>query len=84
MKLCGVVLAIGNGFKPSGAVLVSLGIAVAVFGLLPGGNFFTEFLTLRGIVRRPLPRWFGRLWFVGGGALLIYWGLNAYGLLLFR
>ena len=76
MKLLGSLLAIGAGFKTSGIFLVGLGIAVTVFGLLPGSNFFTELPTLRGIVRKPLPRWFGRLWFVGAGALLIYWGLT--------
>jgi len=67
----------GNGFKASGAFLLSLGAAVIVFGLLPGADFFFEFLTLRGIVRKPVPRWLGRLWFVGAGTLLIYWGLRS-------
>ena len=67
---------IGEGFKPSGTLLVVIGIAVIVFGLLPGGNFFTEFPTLRGIVRKPISKWSGRLWFVAGGALVIYWGVT--------
>ena len=69
-------LLIGGGFKTSGVFGVVFGIAVTVFGLLPGANFFTELPTLRGIVKKPLPRWFGRLWFVGAGALCIYWGLT--------
>jgi hypothetical protein len=68
MKLLGSLLLIGQHFKTSSVLLVALGIAVIVFGWLPGGNFFTEFLTVRGIVRKPLPRWFGRLWFAGAGA----------------
>jgi hypothetical protein len=67
------LLLIGQSFKTSG---VALGVAVIVFGLLPGANFFTELPTLRGVVRKPLPRWPGRLWFAAAGALLIYWGLT--------
>jgi hypothetical protein len=67
---------IGQGFKTSSVLLVLLGAAVTVVGLLPGVNFFTELPTLRGIVRKPLPTWFGRLWFVAAGALLVYWGLT--------
>jgi len=70
------LLLIGQGFKASGILVVALGVAVTVFGLLPGVNFFTELPTLRGIVRKPVPRWSGRLWFAAGGALLIYWGLT--------
>jgi hypothetical protein len=69
-------LSIGQGLVAPGNLLVALGVAVAVFGLLPGGNFFTELLTLRGFVRKPLPNWLGRLWFAAAGALLIYWGLT--------
>jgi hypothetical protein len=76
MKLLATVLVVGiNGFKVPSIVLLCLGIATIVFGLLPGVNFFTELPNLRGIVRKPLPRWFGRLWFVGAGALFVYWGL---------
>ena len=76
MRLVVSLLLIGQGFKTSGNLLVALGIAVAAFGLLPGVNFFTELPTLRGVVRKPLPHWSGRLWFVAAGALLIYWGLT--------
>ena len=77
MKVLGSLFAIGgDGFKTSGILLLGFGIAVTVFGLLPRTNFFTELPTLRGIIGKPLPRWFGRLWFVGAGALLIYWGLT--------
>lgn len=69
-------MAMGGGFKTSSALLIVLGVAVTVFGLLPGVDFFMEFLTLRGVVRKSVPTWFGRLWFVAAGALLIYWGLT--------
>jgi hypothetical protein len=65
-----------DGYKTSSVLLLVFGTAVIVFGLLvPDGNFFTESLTRRGIVRKPMPTWFGRLWFVAAGALLVYWGL---------
>jgi hypothetical protein len=76
MRLLGGITLMGPGFKTSAALLIALGIAVTVFGLLPSVTFFTELLTLRGIVKKPLPRWFGRLWFVALGALCIYWGLT--------
>ena len=69
-------LLIGQGFKTSGILLVALGVTVTVFGFLPLMNFFTELPTLRGVVRKPLPRWSSRLWFAAAGALLIYWGLT--------
>lgn len=69
-------LFIGQRFKTSSVLLVVLGFAVTIFGLLPGTGFFTEFPTLRGTVRKPLPTWFGRSWFIAAGALLVYWGLT--------
>jgi hypothetical protein len=70
------LLLIGQGFKTSGILLVALGVTVTVFGFLPGMDFFTALPTLRGVVRKPLPSWSGRLWFAAAGALLIYWGLT--------
>jgi len=64
----GAPLILGRGLQRSSVLLVLLGTAVTVAGLLPGVNFFTELPTLRGIVRKPLPTWFGRLWFVAAGA----------------
>jgi hypothetical protein len=76
MRLVVSLLLIGQGFKASGTFLVAFGVIVAVFGLLPGGKFFTRYPTLQGIVTKPIPSWFGRIWFAAGGALLIYWGLT--------
>jgi hypothetical protein len=76
MRLLGGITLVGPGFKTSAVLLIAFGIAATVFGLLPGGTFFTEVPTLRGVVRKSLPRWFGRLWFVTVGALAIYWGLT--------
>ena len=50
MRLVVSLLLIGQGFKTSGILLVAVGVAVIVFGLLPGVNFFTELPTLRGVV----------------------------------
>ena len=69
------LLLIRQGFETSRILLLVLGITVTVFGLL-GANFWIEVLTRQGIVRKPLPTWFGRLWFAGAGALLIYWGIT--------
>jgi hypothetical protein len=72
----GPLLILGQGLKPPGVLLVLLGTTVTVAGLLPGVNFFTALPTLRGIVRKTLPTWFGRLWFVAAGAIVVYWGLT--------
>ena len=72
----GPILIIGHGLKTSSVLLVVSGIAVIVFGLLPSVDFFTDLPSLRGIIRKALPAWFGRTWFVAVGALLIYWGLT--------
>ncbi len=76
MRLIGLLLIIGHGFKATGVLLVALGLAVTVFGLLPSMDFYTELPSRRGIVRKPVSRWSGRLWFVAGGALLIYLGVT--------
>jgi hypothetical protein len=63
------------GLKPYGLVLVALGIAVAIFGLV-AGSFHVRLPGLQREVKRPLPGWFGRLWFLVFGALLIYLGVR--------
>ena len=67
---------IGQPFKVSGAIVIVLGAAVVFFGLLGGVKFFTHYPSLHGIVKKPIPSWSGRIWFLAGGALLIYWGLT--------
>ncbi len=76
MKLLVSLLLVGQSFKAPRILVVVLGVAVIVFGLLPGANFSTDLATLRGIIRKPVPRWAGRLWFAAAGALLIYLGLT--------
>ena len=66
---------VGSGFKTPRYLLFALGIAVAVFGLR-GGGFYIPLLGLRGEVKKPLPVWLGRLWFVGIGIVLIYLGIR--------
>jgi hypothetical protein len=56
MRLIWLLLLIGERFKTSSVLLLALGIAVTLFGLLPGVSFFTELPTLRGIVRKPVVR----------------------------
>jgi hypothetical protein len=79
MKLSASVLMMGGQpFKVPGAVHVALGIAVIVMGLWPGMDFYAGLPTQRPSVRKRVPRWFGRLWFVAGGAILIYWGVTGW------
>jgi DNA invertase Pin-like site-specific DNA recombinase len=44
----GPLLIIGQGCKTSSALLVLLGIAVTIFGLLPSGKLFTDLPSLHG------------------------------------
>jgi hypothetical protein len=63
------------GLKPHSLLFVALGIAAAVFGLV-AGSFHIRLPGLQGEVKKPLPSWFGRLWFLAFGALLIYFGIG--------
>ena len=54
--------------------LVALGIAVAIFALLPG-SFYVRLPGLEREARKQVLTWFGRLCFLGGGAVLIYLGV---------
>ncbi len=63
------------GLKPYGLLLVALGSAVAIFGLV-AGSFHIRLPGLQCEVKKPLPGWFGRLWFLAFGALLIYLGVR--------
>lgn len=63
------------GLKPSGLLLIALGVAVAIFGLA-AGSFHIRLPGLDREVKKPLPGWFGRLWFLGCAAVLIYFGLR--------
>jgi hypothetical protein len=63
------------GLKPSGLLLVGLGIAVAIFGLV-AGSFHIRLPGLHSEVKKPLPGWFGRVWFLACGAVLIYLGVR--------
>jgi hypothetical protein len=40
-------------------------------------TFFAELPTLSSFVKKPLPTWVGRTFFVAVGAVLIYWGLRS-------
>jgi len=64
-----------HGFTTSGSLLILLGIAVLIFGLV-ADKFLIQLPGLQGIIKKPLPNWFGRLWFLVGGAVLIYLGIS--------
>ena len=63
------------GLRPYDILLILLGTGVILFGLA-AGRFHVRLPGLTEQVKKPLPRWFGRLWFFGGGVLLIYLGLK--------
>jgi hypothetical protein len=62
------------GMTKYGTLLVVLGITVASFGIL-SANFGFRLPGRDGSVKKPLPTWFGRLWFLGFAVLLICMGL---------
>jgi hypothetical protein len=63
------------GLKPNGLILVALGVAVVGFGLA-GGSFHVRLPGFQSEHKMPLPIWFGRLWFLASGVLLIYLGIT--------
>ena len=54
---------------------ISTGILAIVFGLTPGVTFYPGLMRKRSASERPLPVWFGRLWFVLFGAVEISNGI---------
>lgn len=50
--------------------------AFAIYWVLaPGGEFYPG--RLAGKPKgKPVPKWFGRLWFLTGAAILLYWGIK--------
>lgn len=55
-------------------------IAAALFGLLaillmlmPGGKYYARMI---GTGKKELPKWWGRLWFLGFAAVMFYLALN--------
>jgi len=63
------------GLEPNDLLLVTLGIATLVFGLV-SSSFHVRLPGATNQVKMSLPRWFGRLWFIGFGILLIYLGIR--------
>jgi hypothetical protein len=55
-------------------ITISIGIGGIIWAFVPGVEFNTGFAGRRG---KPIPRWFGRLWFVAFGLWFIYMGLHA-------
>ena len=59
------------------ALLIMLGVAGIVLGVIPGVTFYPGLPGPRtGSRAKPLPRWLGRLWFISVGALMLYWGVK--------
>jgi hypothetical protein len=55
-------------------VTISAGIAAIVWAFVPRMAFNAGFTGRRG---KPIPVWFGRLWFIAFGLWFIYMGLHA-------
>ena len=55
-------------------ITVSLGASAIIWSLIPGGTFYPGLKG--GPNRKPVPKWFGRLWFIGVGLWFIYMGLK--------
>jgi len=61
-------------FRTIDLLSVSIGIFAIVFGLV-SDRFFAGLIRKRPASERPLPIWFGRLWFVLFGAVAISNGI---------
>ena len=64
--------------KASPFLLIAMGVAVIVFGLFLAEGFYIRLPGFRSQRKVHLPHWFSRLWFLCGGALLIYLGVRRY------
>jgi hypothetical protein len=56
-------------------LLVVLGGAAIILGVAPGGTFYPGLVGPRQGVK-PVRRWFGRLWFLSVGLMVLYLGLR--------
>jgi hypothetical protein len=56
-------------------LLIAVGVAGIVFGLLPGGEFYAAFIRRPGPAEKPAPKWLGKIIFVGVGMWFIYSGI---------
>jgi hypothetical protein len=56
-------------------IAVSVGLAAIIWAFWPGVAFYPRALGIGG--DKPIPKWFGRLWFVVLGLGFIYMGVGA-------
>lgn len=61
----------------SAIAILIVGVALVVSAFAAGEFYPGMFGTGK---RKPLPKWLGRVWFLGSGAVLIYWAIR-YGFL---
>lgn len=54
----------------------AVGIAAVVWAFLPGASFYPGGLGLRPANAQPVPKWFGRLWFVAIGTWCVYMAVD--------
>jgi hypothetical protein len=55
-------------------ITVGIGLAAIVWAFWPGVVFYPRALGVGG--NKPIPKWFGRLWFVVFGLWFIFMGIN--------
>lgn len=61
-------------------IAIAIGVAAIITGMGKKGEFYALGPGQRPKPdTKPIPRWFGRLWFVGGGGLVIYWSVPSLG-----
>src|SRR6266576_1264196 len=56
-------------------IAVSVGLAAIIWAFWPGVIFYPRALGVGG--DKPIPKWFGRFWFVALGLWFIYMGISA-------
>ena len=67
----------GRGKKPviASILLIAVGLAGAIFGLLPG-EFYPAFIRRPAPSEKPIPKWLGRTIFVLVGMWFVYSGIT--------
>jgi hypothetical protein len=58
-------------------IIIGMGIGAIIWCFVPGVKFHPGMFGSRNENRKEIPRWFGRIWFIGFGLWLIYMGIHA-------
>jgi hypothetical protein len=57
-------------------ITITVGVATIIWCFVPGVKFYPGMIG-RTENKKPIPRWSGRLWFIGFGLWFIYMGMHA-------